>query len=326
MPWKCDARARRAGTRSYAALLVGHCAYLLGSARSSSCRLSVLSSLRRSKRKSRRVSFANGTIGPSSPRVLEPNEGIVTVLDSFGARSQLEGGEGPNLFHSFERLDIAAGDTLAFAPDVSGVDTVESIFVRVTGGRSSIAGTVVADRPADVFFLNPNGFLFTERAMLNTQGAFVAAAASSLVFEDQVSLGLSDTAPPTLSDARPAELRFSQDQVDEDVRIVAASLDATDVPSLVLAAPSIQITQNGFMASSLTLATGGPDAPLGLVQTNSGLAGLGPSDWTVGSVTFDSFNPEADARARELTINTGDLELRNALINPPSREDRNSPG
>src|SRR4051812_35586646 len=75
--------------------------------------------------------ITDGTLGASGP-VAKVN-GTYAILESLGRR------HGANVFHSFSRLDLAAGETASF----SGPPDVSNVLARVTGGQaSSIDGTL----------------------------------------------------------------------------------------------------------------------------------------------------------------------------------------
>jgi len=115
----------------------------------------------------------DGTLGAADPGPVAslPNAGGGTdflVGESDGARL------GPSLFHSLSQLDLASGDAAVF----QGSAAIERVITRVTGGPSSIDGTLrseIAD--ADLFLLNPDGVVFGEEARLDVSGAFAVSTA-----------------------------------------------------------------------------------------------------------------------------------------------------
>ena len=119
---------------------------------------------------------------------------------------------GANLFHSFERFGIGAGETATFTgPDpVGGPQSVSNVIGRVTGGSASaIDGTLRATIPgADLYLVNPSGIAFGPGAQLDVPGSFHASTADSLTFEDGTQLDARATAPPVLTAAPPAAFGF----------------------------------------------------------------------------------------------------------------------
>jgi len=97
---------------------------------------------------------------------------------------------GRNLFHSFERFSLDAGERATF----SGPDDIRNVISRVTGGaRSDIDGTLRSTIPgADFYFLNPAGVMFGPNASLDLQGSFHVSTATNCA-----SPTVSSSAPPT---------------------------------------------------------------------------------------------------------------------------------
>src|SRR5215831_1813015 len=78
------------------------------------------------------ISFAeitlDGSLGPAGP-LTGPN---YTISSNLG---QIRGG---NLFHSFGLFNVLTGQSATF----SGPNSISNIIGRVTGGQSSIDGTI----------------------------------------------------------------------------------------------------------------------------------------------------------------------------------------
>jgi len=89
---------------------------------------------------------------------------------------------GGNLFHSFQDFNLQSFETATF----SGLDTVQNVISRVTGGNpSNIDGTIRTTLPnADFYFLNPYGLLLGPNARLDVSGSFHASTADYLGFSD----------------------------------------------------------------------------------------------------------------------------------------------
>ncbi|MEO0409187.1 MAG: filamentous hemagglutinin N-terminal domain-containing protein, partial [Cyanobacteria bacterium P01_A01_bin.135] len=86
-----------------------------------------------------------------------------------------------NLFHSFEEFNVSEGRGAIFESPLG----LENIFSRVTGSNpSEIFGTLGVEGAANLFFLNPNGIVFSENASLDIQGSFVGSTGTSFNFAD----------------------------------------------------------------------------------------------------------------------------------------------
>jgi filamentous hemagglutinin family protein len=102
-----------------------------------------------------------------------------------GEADLIDGGaiRGSNLFHSFQEFNVGEGQRVYFA----NPDGIDSILSRITGGNpSNIFGTLGVDGTADLFFLNPNGIVFGESAVLDVEGSFYASTAEAIPLGDGV--------------------------------------------------------------------------------------------------------------------------------------------
>ena len=117
----------------------------------------------------------------------------ITFDGTLGSRANLPGPDyligadlgrqhGGNLFHSFQNFNLNRFESATF----SGPNSVSNIISRVTGGNlSNIDGLISATIPnADMYFLNPYGFMFGPNARLDVQGSFHASTADYLRLGD----------------------------------------------------------------------------------------------------------------------------------------------
>jgi filamentous hemagglutinin family protein len=113
---------------------------------------------------------------------------------------------GPNLFHSFGKLDLAAGEAAVF----SGPASVTRVFARVTGGTpSSIDGTLRCTIPAaDFYLMNPAGVVFGPNAALDVKGSFAVTTADHLRLADGGRVDARNPAASVLTSAPPAAFGF----------------------------------------------------------------------------------------------------------------------
>lgn len=119
------------------------------------------------------------TLGVESSQVL-------TEVEVKGGRAELiRGGasRGANLFHSFTDFNVADLQRVYFA-NPAGID---SILSRVTGpDASNIFGTLGVNGTADLFFINPNGIVFGENAVLDIEGSFYGTAGEAIALGQSV--------------------------------------------------------------------------------------------------------------------------------------------
>jgi len=141
----------------------------------------------------------DGTLGPA----------IALQGPDFEIRAELGQQYGGNLFHSFKLFNLNSEEIATF----SGPDSVKNIISRVTGARSFIDGKLQSQIPrADLYLINPDGFMFGENAQLDLQGSLHISTASQLHLGDS---GLFDTRHPEnslLVTAPPSAFGFLETQ------------------------------------------------------------------------------------------------------------------
>jgi filamentous hemagglutinin family protein len=101
---------------------------------------------------------------------------------NYAITPELGSTHGNNLFHSFERFNLNAGDVATF----SGPANIQNILSRVTGATpSSINGTIRSEIPgANFFLINPSGVIFGPNAAVDVSGAFAVSSANYLKLAD----------------------------------------------------------------------------------------------------------------------------------------------
>ncbi|MEM9136550.1 MAG: filamentous hemagglutinin N-terminal domain-containing protein, partial [Cyanobacteria bacterium P01_F01_bin.42] len=169
------------------------------------------------------------------------------------------------LFHSFERFSIDAGQSVIFDNPIA----IENIFSRVTGEvPSNINGVLGVEGPANLFFLNPNGIIFGQNAVLDMAGSFVATTAEEFVFTNNALFGVSTPeAPPLLTMTVPLGV-----QLGRNPQPISGSL-FNIVPdpgqSISLIGGDIQLTESNLFLPGGRIGLTGLSEP-GLVGLNLG--------------------------------------------------------
>jgi filamentous hemagglutinin family protein len=136
--------------------------------------------------------------------VLDGTLGPATTLPGphFEITANLGQQQGGNLFHSFKFFNLTKEEIATF----SGPSTVTNIIGRITSGeRSVIDGKIVAEIPqADLYLINPEGFIFGPHTQLDLPGALHISTATQLrlgqtgTFETrQLARSLLVSAPPS---------------------------------------------------------------------------------------------------------------------------------
>ena len=109
------------------------------------------------------------------------SSGQALVGPNFQIPDSLGKTVGGNLFHSFTEFNVQTGGSATF----TGPNAINNILGRVTGGNvSEIDGLIKSDIPgANLYLMNPNGFLFGENARVDVDGAFTVSS------RDRINLG-----------------------------------------------------------------------------------------------------------------------------------------
>lgn len=111
------------------------------------------------------------------------------------------------LFHSFQEFNVNEGKGAFFY----NPDGITNIFSRITGSNTSnILGKLGVLGNANLFLLNPNGFIFGVNSSLDLKGSFLATTATSLLFENFKFSADSFVTVPLLKIDTPIGLEFGQ--------------------------------------------------------------------------------------------------------------------
>ena len=208
-----------------------------------------------------------------------------TTVTQTGNVYNITGGtrpeNGTNLFHSFGEFSIGALDTARFQ-NTTPTLTTSNILGRVTGGNpSSLFGTIdtLSYPGANLFLMNPAGFLFGPNATVNVGGMVAFTSADYLKLADGARFNaipnatadaLISTSPvaafgflgsnPSAITVQGSRFTVSEGQgislVGGDIEVTAGTLDdGTTVKPARLAAPGGQINLASVTSPGEVLAT-----------------------------------------------------------------------
>lgn len=184
-----------------------------------------------------------------------------TTVTASGATYAIDGGTraGANLFHSFSRFDLGAGDTAAWVRAGGDAGQIRNVVSRVTGGQAStIAGVIdsTALPNAAFYFVNPAGIVFGAGARVNVPSAAHFSTASDLRFADGARFAIAAPDGSTLSVAAPEAWGFVGGQ--GDITVTGAADNFAPTTRLSFAASNIAISNSTLFAGGLDLvAVGG---------------------------------------------------------------------
>ncbi|MBW4510873.1 MAG: CHAT domain-containing protein [Scytonematopsis contorta HA4267-MV1] len=128
------------------------------------------------------VVFSTGVA--QAQQIIPAVDGTNTIVTPNGNRIDITGGtnsrDGVNLFHSFQEFGLQPGQIGNFQANPN----LQNILGRVTGGNPSIINGLiqVTGGSANLFLMNPNGFIFGNSGSLNVPSAFTATTANGISF------------------------------------------------------------------------------------------------------------------------------------------------
>ena len=237
------------------------------------------------------------------------SSGLGTTVTPAGTTHNITGGtrpgSGANLFHSFGLFNVGEGNSANFLNN-TGLPT-SNILGRVTGGQiSSIFGTIQTTNfgAANLFLINPNGWIFGPTASLNVGGSFHVSTADYIRLSDGVQFNANGLNDVLLTSAPPAAFGFlgsplcvspciSVDggflggflQVPEGQTLSLVGGDVQITGAATLSAPSGRVQIGSFTSKGEATVDGlnGSFASLGRVEISDG-----SSISAVGAVSVDA--------------------------------------
>jgi filamentous hemagglutinin family protein len=183
--------------------------------------------------------------------------GLGTTVGQSGGVFSVDGGTraGDNLFHSFSRFDLAAGDTARWVRSAGDGGSIANVVSRVTGGQvSTISGTIdsTALPNASFYFVNPAGIVFGAGAVVNVPSAAHFSTAGELRFANGDRFAIAAPDGSTLSVAAPESFGFVG--VQGAIAVQNAGFAFTPLTANVsLTASDIAISNSQFAATGLDL-------------------------------------------------------------------------
>lgn len=140
--------------------------------------------------------------------------GVFSITETLGQRPLSNPNDpnsaAPNLFHSFFRFELDAGQTALFTQAINdGTDPISNVIARVSGGLpSTINGTLTSQiSGADFWFINPAGLMFGADASIDVGGSFNASAGDYLVLGADTRFSALDEVP-NLTVSNPTSFGF----------------------------------------------------------------------------------------------------------------------
>lgn len=206
---------------------------------------------------------------------------------------------GGNLFHSFQKFGLDAGESATF----SGPSSIENIISRITGGEPSfINGTIRSEiGMAGFYFINPAGIAFGKDARLDVNGSFHASTADYLRLSDNGKFSAKEPSSSSITSAAPEAFGFLGDNPGNiSVATSHGAEDGAYPESGLSVKPGRTLTLAG---GDVTLSHAGISAPDGRVN----IAAAGSSgELDISSMSTDGFQDRGNIKAEKNSlISTG---------------------
>lgn len=182
---------------------------------------------------------------------------------------------GSNLFHSFGRFNLSAGEVANF----QSAANIRNILSRVTGGSaSSIDGLIFTQSPnVNLFLMNPSGIIFGPNARLDiggsTRGSFVATTVDALVWSNGARFSATNPGRPDslLSIVGDPSGFLASQRFPQPITVSGSTLRVAEGQSLLLLGGNVTL-DNGFLSVDLfqggRIELGGLAEP-GIVRLNT---------------------------------------------------------
>lgn len=254
--------------------------------------------------------------------------GLGTVVTTNGNIHAITGGTRPgggaNLFHSFGEFGVPANSIANFLNENPQIAT-SNILGRVTNGNpSSIFGTIQTEGfgNANLFLMNPAGFLFGPNATLNVGGVAIFTTANYTKLADDVRFNAMPGPAPELLSAAPVVAFGFLGSNPGAITIQGSRLDVADNQGISLVGGDITIGSGlsapGGQINLASVASAGEVSAL-TFQPTAGMTG--------GTITlFQSAKLDVSADAAgTVRIRGGQLVMDNAIISADTGESNGAP-
>lgn len=251
--------------------------------------------------------------------------GLGTAV-SAGSNFTITGGtrQTGNLFHSFSAFNLTPSQQATFQNTIGDGATINNVIGRISGTASSINGAINFDGTlpnANLFLVNPAGFVFGSSAALNIPGSFHASTSDNISLNGSLFDSTTDSTAlaNVLYAADPTAFGFLGGNGGITLEN-GADLSVNLNKTLTLAASSIALVNNDLTANSgrINLAS-----VTGVGSVSNLESGALTVTGTGGNITANGLNltvsglsggSDADGAGGDVYIVGGDLSLTNSSI------------
>jgi filamentous hemagglutinin family protein len=227
---------------------------------------------------------------------------------------------GANLFHSFARFNVGAGDAALFTTETA---TLQNVISRVTGGEPSTILGLLRLQAAngshpDFYFINPAGVLFGAGAQIDVPAGFHVSTADRLRFADGFVWSTSTPSGSTLTTAPVQAFGFVGQHPATAVRF-----DNLDADAVARARPRIELNRGAVLdiaAGAVSFDSVDVFVPEGSLRIAS--AGQQPADIFPKGGTSTLLTGRIDANGASLsTTGKGSIPLARRTDGLPGQHD-----
>jgi len=264
-------------------------------------------------------------VTPITPSGLNTTVSTPITLPSGQTQFNITGGTRPgggsNLFHSFGNFNVPNNNIANFLNN-SGLPT-SNILGRVTGGNpSNILGSIQTTGfgNANLFLINPAGFLFGPNATVNVGGMMTFTSADYLRLSDNARFNaIPRTAPDLLLSAAPVAAFGFLGSNPGAITVQGSNLSVTEGAGISLVGGNIAIQDGTLTAPSgqinlvsvgkPTNAKAGGEVATGGGFAATGFKNLGTISLTQGSTLDTSTSPGSGNPAGPVSIRGGQFVM-----------------
>jgi len=178
---------------------------------------------------------------------------------------------GNNLFHGFSTFHLHEGEQAIF----TGSSNIENIIARITGGEASwINGTIASEiLNADLYLLNPSGFIFGPHAALDISGAFNVSTSDRLIFDNLAEFNISHSLTENFPEGKPVGYEYTKDSSFSPILIQGSILNLKEGQDLNLVGgdirPASLITDVNISSPGIKIQNAHIQAPGGSIRMAS---------------------------------------------------------
>ncbi len=212
---------------------------------------------------------------------------------------------GNNIFHSFSTLNVNAGETLAF----EGLTTTENIISRVTGVSASnvngLISTVGTDNAgaginANLWLMNPSGFVFGNGASIDVLGSFYATTSDYIGFSDSSRFNADIQASSNLTVASPDKFGFVSN-LTSAISFTGSNLSTPNIADLNFIGRSSSTSADAIQANNSTIS---------VTPANVNFAGvLGAGEINIAGNTLSTAQINGAALDGNISINNSSITI-----------------